>query len=224
MMRRHGDQRVGDAAERVRHAVVVHAVVAALEHRMDEQRAAELVGRAPERIERGIVEHAADALRLRADHRACKARRVAPRAAPPRRARRPATARWQAGSGAALPARRQADAGSRGATSARLPPPAARSRTCRASRRPPGARSSARPSISAGPARSLSGFATGRVGLPPRTKTRTPRRPRPGAAKGRLRLARAPPRAGSAGRSGRGSRSIMRLSFVWIRVPPPRRR
>ena len=43
---------------------------------MDEQRAAELVGRAPERIERGIVEHAADALRLRPDHRACKARRM----------------------------------------------------------------------------------------------------------------------------------------------------
>ena len=51
----------------------MHAVVAALEHRMDEDDRAELVGGLPERIERGIVEHAALALGLGADHRALEA-------------------------------------------------------------------------------------------------------------------------------------------------------
>jgi len=72
----HGDQRVGDTPDRIGHAVVMHPIVPALEHRMNEQCAAQFVGGPPERVERRIVEHAADAFRLRADHRADKAGRV----------------------------------------------------------------------------------------------------------------------------------------------------
>ena len=73
----HRDQRVGDAADRIGHAIVMHPVVAALEDRMDEERRAQFMGRLPEGLQRGIVQHAADALWLGADHGSGHARRMA---------------------------------------------------------------------------------------------------------------------------------------------------
>ena len=51
----------------------MNAVVAALEHRMDEHDRAKFVGGFPERRQRGIVEHAAFAFGLGADHGALEA-------------------------------------------------------------------------------------------------------------------------------------------------------
>ena len=69
----HRDHRVGDAADRIGHAVIMNAVVAALEHRMRGHDRAKFIGRFPERIEQGIVEHPALALCLGADHDALEA-------------------------------------------------------------------------------------------------------------------------------------------------------
>ena len=84
----HRDQRIGDAADRINHAVVMHARVSALEHRMDEQDRAEVVGCLPKRVERGIIKNSTDAFRLRADHgagrnpAACAARSTSAARAP----------------------------------------------------------------------------------------------------------------------------------------------
>ena len=51
----------------------MNAIVTALEHRMRRHDRAKFIGRFPERIERGIVEHAALAFRLGADHDALEA-------------------------------------------------------------------------------------------------------------------------------------------------------
>ena len=47
---RHRDQRVGDAPDRIGHAVIMHAVIAAFEHGMDEDHRFQLVGGFPERL------------------------------------------------------------------------------------------------------------------------------------------------------------------------------
>jgi hypothetical protein len=46
---RHRDQRVRDATDGIRHAVIMHAIVAALEHRMNEDDRTEFIRRFPER-------------------------------------------------------------------------------------------------------------------------------------------------------------------------------
>ena len=69
---RHRNRRIGEAADRVDEIVVGEALVAADVMRMQEQRGFSYRGYLPERVKRGIVEIAADALWLGRDHRAVK--------------------------------------------------------------------------------------------------------------------------------------------------------
>ena len=70
--RHHG---VGDAADRIGEPEIVDPPVARVVARMDVDHGAGFVRRCPERIEVGMVEHAADAARQGADHRARRAGR-----------------------------------------------------------------------------------------------------------------------------------------------------
>ena len=71
---RHRDRRIGETADRVDEIIVGEALVAADVMRMQEQRGFAHRRDFPERIERGVVEIAADALWLGRDHRAVKPR------------------------------------------------------------------------------------------------------------------------------------------------------
>jgi hypothetical protein len=70
---RHRGRSVGDATERVDEAVGAQAFVVAAVHGMDEQGRLAGMGHFPERGQVGIVEHAAEALGLGADHGAVEA-------------------------------------------------------------------------------------------------------------------------------------------------------
>ncbi len=69
---RQRDRGVGDAPDRVHQIVIVHAIIAADEHRMNEERRLVRRARLPERIEIGIVELAELTLGLGPDHHAVK--------------------------------------------------------------------------------------------------------------------------------------------------------
>ena len=71
---RHRDRCVGDAAEAVGEAEIVHPHVAGVVARMNMNERARLVRRLPKWIEVGGIERRADAARQRADHGAGKAR------------------------------------------------------------------------------------------------------------------------------------------------------
>ena len=71
---RHRHRGIGDAAQPVGEAEIVHSCVASIEAWMNVDDRASLVRRMPERIEVGVVQSAADAARQRADHRAGKSR------------------------------------------------------------------------------------------------------------------------------------------------------
>src|SRR5690606_36709207 len=64
-----GDQHVRNTTDRILHCLELDPVITGVEHRMDGDDGAEVVGGLPERIEVRIVEHAALALWLGADHR-----------------------------------------------------------------------------------------------------------------------------------------------------------
>ena len=70
---RHRMRRISDAADRVDEVVFVEPVIAAGKHRMHEQRGLARGRHLPERIEVGIVERAALALRLGTNHGAVEA-------------------------------------------------------------------------------------------------------------------------------------------------------
>src|SRR5262249_26053157 len=65
---RHGHCGIGDAAQPIGEAEIVHPCVACIEAWVNVDDRASLVRRSPERIEVGVVESAADAARQRADH------------------------------------------------------------------------------------------------------------------------------------------------------------
>ena len=69
---RHRDRRVGEAPDRVDQIVAVEPVVAADVMRVQEDRGVARRRHLPERVERRVVEIAADALRLGRDHRAAE--------------------------------------------------------------------------------------------------------------------------------------------------------
>ena len=173
---RHRDQGVGDAADRIGHAVIVHAVVAALEHRMDEHHRRR-ARRPPPRTDRAtgssstpptpfgwvpIIAPVKPAAMRLAQHFG-RARAVLQRHGGERNEPRLALGGLrqmrvdQPRPGRALLGRQFV---------AEHVEPAADDLAFDAS---------ARPSISAAPRMSLSGFATGRVGLPPaKAKPRLP--------------------------------------------------
>jgi len=65
---------IGDAADPIGETERLHPAVTGIEARMDVHDRAGRIGRGPERIEVGIVEHRSDAARQRADHDAGKPR------------------------------------------------------------------------------------------------------------------------------------------------------